>query len=602
MGVCTIVPRDQKGFQPRVFGMGILVRDREIVTCFHVITTALGEGWQEQPGDAVVGICFPMEVKTPWVEGKVDKKRSFAPGRTSGEEPSDVAVIQLAQDVPGSFERAFLLEHVLGSTALAFGFRSKEIGGDLQAHPTGQRAGGKIMGSLAGGRGQFDGVNQIGVRVEHGFSGAGVYDLGRDAVVGMIVETDRKYEYIAQFIDVPSLQKVIGEQSKEQNKSLLWPPDPIVNLLKVGTLVPVLGPSVNPKIYIDLAARLVQLLSTKPPPADSSSDQGQKEEDEQRLQEQEKRRREEAKTFVWNHFGSRCTICHYVPSLRPDECPLIAGLQGDESLIDEQTLSVAKANCRSLCRLFEIRTRPESLYSNISDIFTKYSKEENRFYKSLANLVRDWPSLSHASGWSEPTDTVGEWQKSCPPFSLIVTTSSDCGLERAFQGAKGLKVDLIWYVAGGTYRGKFKYKPHNKDKGMIVTKDSPLEAESDVVVILKLFGTMDDYFLITQDQMDYFLSSAADRVPNTLLAKVQQANVLFLGFSPNDADLRAIVQRLYPDERKIDNNSWLIHRGNVGTLDKEIWKSRGSVELLQVDNPLDKLITDMREAVGNSNN
>ena len=32
-GVCTIVPRGQDGFRPHVFGMGILVDDREIVTC-----------------------------------------------------------------------------------------------------------------------------------------------------------------------------------------------------------------------------------------------------------------------------------------------------------------------------------------------------------------------------------------------------------------------------------------------------------------------------------------------------------------------------------------------------------------------------------------
>src|SRR5271165_3511458 len=96
MGICTIVPRDQQGFRPLVYGMGILlVNGREIVTCAHVIDAALGPGWQESKKQAVVRICFPFVDEYPSLEGTVDGERSVAPGRTSGGEPSDIAVIQL---------------------------------------------------------------------------------------------------------------------------------------------------------------------------------------------------------------------------------------------------------------------------------------------------------------------------------------------------------------------------------------------------------------------------------------------------------------------------------------------------------------------------
>ena len=147
MGVCTIVPRDQKGFRPLVFGMGILVNGREIVTCAHVIDVALGPGWQELKERAVVGICFPFVDGFPCLEGTVDEKRSIPPGRTSGGEPSDVAVIQLTQEAPPSAERAVLKSHVMDAHAKAYGFRGKEDGAGWKSHPNGGWSEGKIVGA-----------------------------------------------------------------------------------------------------------------------------------------------------------------------------------------------------------------------------------------------------------------------------------------------------------------------------------------------------------------------------------------------------------------------------------------------------------------------
>src|SRR5713101_5939973 len=95
-GICAIVPSGHDGFRPQVLGMGILVGDRDIVTCAHVIDVALGYGWhQSSSAMATVRACFPFVGIC--CDGTVDRQRWFSSGRTRGCEPSDIAVIELAQ-------------------------------------------------------------------------------------------------------------------------------------------------------------------------------------------------------------------------------------------------------------------------------------------------------------------------------------------------------------------------------------------------------------------------------------------------------------------------------------------------------------------------
>jgi len=99
-GVCAIVPRGQNDFRPRVFGMGILVGDREVVTCAHVVLYALGLGLRESPGAAGVRVCFPFANRFPCIDGTVE--RWFPTGRSTDGDVSDVAVIRLQKDAPCS--------------------------------------------------------------------------------------------------------------------------------------------------------------------------------------------------------------------------------------------------------------------------------------------------------------------------------------------------------------------------------------------------------------------------------------------------------------------------------------------------------------------
>ncbi len=211
-GVCTIIPRGQKGFQPRVFGMGIVVSDREIVTCAHVINAALGRDLEaSSPPTAKVSVCFPLAEGSPCAQGKVDKNHWFAPARTNDGSLSDIAVIQLDEDAPASVGRAMLQKHEIDQTVKAYGFRGKLVKEVWRSHPTGEWSDCKIIGPLPGGHVQLDGLRITGAVIEKGFSGAAVYWPTRDAVVGMIVESDKgEDKAIAQFMDVPSLWKALG--------------------------------------------------------------------------------------------------------------------------------------------------------------------------------------------------------------------------------------------------------------------------------------------------------------------------------------------------------------------------------------------------------
>ena len=356
------------------------------------------------------------------------------------------------------------------------------------------------------------------------------------------------------------------------NEDLTKPPFPlkrsfphIVDALTRGSLVPVLGPSVNPNIYLAAWIRLVELVAGAKFPIDPKQEED----------------------FVRTHFGSPCSICHFLPTLRPGLCPVLTGVQRDPpcSVYFEQVLPVAKTNCRSLSQFYEFQEGRDSLYdSNIIDIFNQYA-HGNKTYQVLALLVRQWLDLTGSS-----------------PFSLIVTTCIDSGLEEEFKCVKTrdnvnpIPFDLVWYVASGGDDGGYKYKAHaTEDVIRVARGDIARKGSSAPITILKLFGTVSDHFLITQEQMSYFMSDLAHRVPPDLLSMLGDKNVLFLGFSPNDADVRAVVESLFP--RKIRRKCWLIHRSIAGKLDEAIWKSYGETPALArleaIDITFDDVITDI---------
>lgn len=213
-GICVIVPRSQQGYWPRVFGMGILVSDDEVVTCAHVVNAACGRDWHVRPDGGTLEVCFPF-AGPACVVGKVDLARWHP--RRLGESQSagaleDIVVITLSKPAPKKVDRAQLKPHVSDHAVKTYGFRAKQAqDGSWHSHPYGEWVPCQILGPQPGGRVLIGGLRVQGGSVQKGFSGAGVYDPELDAVVGMIVEADRdKTLQLAQFIDEPSLRLALG--------------------------------------------------------------------------------------------------------------------------------------------------------------------------------------------------------------------------------------------------------------------------------------------------------------------------------------------------------------------------------------------------------
>jgi len=160
---------------------------------------------------------------------------------------------------------------------------------------------------------------------------------------------------------------------------------------------------------------------------------------------------------------------------------------------------------------------------------------------------------------------------------LLVTTNYDDVLERALDEA-GEKYDLVWYVARpGEQMGKFMHKPPDGEATPIEDPDRYVEplnlAERSVV--LKIHGAVDrstgeaaerstgkyDSYVITEDNYIDYLTRTDIRklIPKGIVAKLRNSNILFLGYSMRDWNLRAIFRRIW-EEEKLGWKSWAIRR------------------------------------------
>jgi SIR2-like domain len=214
----------------------------------------------------------------------------------------------------------------------------------------------------------------------------------------------------------------------------------------------------------------------------------------------------------------------------------------------------------------------------------------------LANLARVSQSIQHVYGWGglyfrmrrifaldyEATIVhrllarVPGWIRKLPPdperegaCQLIITTNYDDTLEREF-----LKVhepfDVVSYTARDCAdRGKFIHWPYEGGKVVIENASTyvtelPLKRRT---VILKLHGTVnrsddneDSYVVTEDDYIDYLArTDLSGLLPSAITAQLKKSNILFLGYSMQDWNLRAIFHRLW-EEQKYAWTSWAIRQ------------------------------------------
>ena len=194
-------------------------------------------------------------------------------------------------------------------------------------------------------------------------------------------------------------------------------------------------------------------------------------------------------------------------------------------------------------------------------------------------LARDFePSLLH------------RWLAGLPPLlrhrslpqQLIVSTSFDTGVERAFADT-GEELDVVVYLASGRDRGKFL---HICPSGESVVVEQPnaytglaLEQRS---VLLKIHGHVDhgatrelESFAVSEDDhIDYLAGvEAAGTVPVQIAARLRRSHLLFLGYAVDDWSLRVFLRRVWGHDR-LAYRSWAVQSA-AESLARELWRERG---------------------------
>ncbi len=166
-------------------GAGVLVDSRRIVTCAHVIGDALGLRNLTQRPDELVTIDFPQSARSEIRAARV-MAEGWIPGRP-GLRAGDLAMLEVLGDKVRSTGPA-PLRHA--------GLDNKRALGVL-GHPAGHDMGTWAYTKLTGIGGprrewmQLDSVATTGIRIQPGFSGAGLQVEEDGAVIGVVVVAAR---------------------------------------------------------------------------------------------------------------------------------------------------------------------------------------------------------------------------------------------------------------------------------------------------------------------------------------------------------------------------------------------------------------------------
>jgi nucleoside phosphorylase len=353
---------------------------------------------------------------------------------------------------------------------------------------------------------------------------------------------------------------------------------PIINALTRGSLVPFIGPGINPKFYINLANDFAEAAKTD-------------------LQIQSEGYPSSSEELIHRLIGIPCLECHYQLAKRPSDCPVRKRIKGasDCPLYLRQELAVSKIDLRHICEYYIGHNNLLDLYDQLYESLAEIkSNDSTHLHEFLANLPRFMLSKGY------PRRNVGL------PYQLIVTTNYDTILEEAFEYANQ-PFDVVFYVAAGDEKGKFKHQPYKKNVRLIDSPSDyqlPLRSPGDDAVdphliILKLFGTCDQYrqssFVTTEPQLAFLLDNLQRNLPHSLMSVLNQSSILIMGYSPRDTDLDRVLRCLWA-KKKIPNQSYLIHQALPGYLDEEIWDPR-NVDLIKIPSSLDEFATQLKEGV-----
>ena len=202
-------------------GMGVLVGRREVVTCAHVVNTALGrpQRAQEPPEpERLIRVVFPLLPGSPSRDGLV---RVWVPPPERGEGDGDIAGVVLSEEAPANVIPARFTADIAatpGEKLRVFGYPQsppRERGAWVDVDVKGV-VGGQLI--------QVESREDQTIKAQPGYSGSPVWHHGSGKVAGLL--------HAAPFPDKPDRDAYllpagsVAEAWEEQFEYLLLPPNP----------------------------------------------------------------------------------------------------------------------------------------------------------------------------------------------------------------------------------------------------------------------------------------------------------------------------------------------------------------------------------------
>jgi WD40 repeat protein len=174
-GICEVLSGD------RAVGLGFAIGRAQVVTCAHVVNSALGRADRRDPAPPDTGVVIKVRFAigaTPGDDGnRAASVTRWLPAEATTFDIDDVAVLELAMPVPAH-------AGVLRPTRYR-ALMPVQMWGPQPGRPGGGHVKGELLGEVRGGRIQIS-VSGGPFRVRPGFSGGPVWEPGTGDVAGML--------------------------------------------------------------------------------------------------------------------------------------------------------------------------------------------------------------------------------------------------------------------------------------------------------------------------------------------------------------------------------------------------------------------------------
>jgi hypothetical protein len=229
-----------------------------------------------------------------------------------------------------------------------------------------------------------------------------------------------------------------------------------------------------------------------------------------------------------------------------------------------------------------VRLGPDTLYRELHEIFN-WDYQPTEMHKTLAKL---------------PAFVKRELR---PEYPLIITTNYDDALERALTAA-GVEFDLLTYIAAGKDLGKFRHRdPDGNTTVIMVPNKYDGVALNERPLVAKIHGAvqrlsqdLDSYVVTEDDYIDCLTrTDIVELLPSAVVDRMRHCHYLFLGYSLQDWNLRAMLHRIRRDQ-PLDNKSWVVNP-NPEELEEKAWLNRNveteDISLEDFSSALDGLLS-----------